>query len=182
MGVGGQHHAPAALPPGKNRCPSWSKSLKQLFVVLLLPHQFSSRTVFTPLSLWSHLCATDFIFLCPAIFKVPTSLPATTFTLFLLLSIDDMQVFTLLSLLNNGLPSTDFNLMFILNRNPCFRYCHYRTAVWVPVFVVVCLIDDKSDVLLWVSAVSVPELKVLGSNIDCELGYHDWSFSRFQIK
>jgi hypothetical protein len=108
-----------------------------LFAVLSLPNQFSSRTVFTPLSLRSHLSTTAFTFLVSPTLKVPSFLRASAFTLFLLLSNRRYAVFTPLSLLNNSLPSTNFNLVFVLNPNPCFPYCRYRTAVWAPAFVVV---------------------------------------------
>ena len=108
-----------------------------LFAVLSLPSQFSSRTVFTPLSLWSHLSTAAFKFLVSTILKVPLFLRATAFTLFLLLSNRRYEIFTLISLLDNSLPSTYFNLLFILNQNPRFPYCGCRTAVWAPAFVVV---------------------------------------------
>lgn len=109
-----------------------------LFAVLSLPNQFSSRTVFTSLSLGSHLSTTAFTFLVSTMLKVPPSfLRATAFTLVLLLSNRRYAIFTRLSLLNKSLPSTDFNLLFVLNRNPCFPYCRYRTTVWAPAFDVV---------------------------------------------
>jgi len=108
-----------------------------LFALLSLPSQFPSRTVFTPLSLWSHFSTAAFKFFVSTLLKVPSFLRATAFTLFLLLSNSRYEIFALLSLLNNSLPSTYFNLLFVLNQNPCFPYCGCRTAVWAPAFVVV---------------------------------------------
>ena len=108
-----------------------------LFAILSLPNQFSSRTVFTPLSLWSHLSTAALTFLVSTILKVPSFLHATAFTLFLLLSNRRYAIFTLLPLLNNSLPLKNFDLLFVLNQNPSFPYRRYRTAVWAPAFFVV---------------------------------------------
>ena len=110
---------------------------EKLFAVSFLPNQFSSRSVFTPLSLWSNFSTTAFTYLVSTILKVPSFLRATAFTLFLLLSNRKYAIFTLFSLVNNSLLSTNFNLLFVFNQNPRFPYCRYRTAMWAPAFVVV---------------------------------------------